>query len=253
MDTDANRGQRMGKIAEWLLKHKNTIRPETAQQKWGDIAEYTARECPKKVANLFLLCCLIDYQTKTGIAWGKGSQFIKKVPCPDEVWEKISNYTREEWESEANFKGCGLHWMHKAHNRLWQIAKNICFYYGGDARRIWQETNSFDALCRLAYIGAGSQISRMIVGALKDCGQLSGKCDVKADVYICRVLGRAISGKDASPTDAMDLARQLHPSDPWQLDWPLWNIGDLYCKSTDPKCSECVLAENCLYAHEHTH
>jgi endonuclease III len=250
MGMDANRDQRMGRIAQWLLEHRITKSQTTARKDWGEIADYTAKECPKKVANQFLLCCLLQYQINSRVGWENGLHYVKEISqCPDEVWREISDHTKEGWESK--FKEYGLHWMHNAHNRLCPIAKCICFHYDGDARRIWEDGNSFDVLCRLYYIGAGAQISRMIVGALKDCGYVFGKCDVKADVYVCRVLGRAISGIDASPVNAIELSRQLYPSDPWQLDSPLWHIGESYCELTEPKCSECGLAENCLYAHEH--
>ena len=250
MDMDANRDQRMGNINNWLLEHRTPASPETALRNWGEIAKYTAMECPKKVANEFLLCCLLDYQIKTGVGWKNGRRYINEISHRhDEVWWEIGKFTKKEWDSK--FKEFGLHWMHNAHSRLWPIAMCICFNYDGDARRIWQDGNSFDVLCRLYYIGAGLQISRMIVGALKDCGYVSGKCDVKADVYVRRVLGRAISGTVASPVDAIELARQLHPADPWQLDSPLWLVGDAYCESAKPKCSDCGLAEACSYAHEH--
>jgi len=250
MDFDVSQDERTCAIANWLLKH-SAVDQESPQNKWGEIANHKETECPKKVANQFLLCCLLDYQSKAD-PWKRGRRFIEEISKrPDEVWAEIGACTKEEWESDAKFGECGLHWMHKAHNRIWPIAKRICFWFDGDARRIWQKSNSFDTLCRLYYLGAGEQISRMIVGALKDCGLVSGKCDVKADVYICRVLGRAILGKDASPPEAVALARRLHPSDPWQLDWPLWNIGKSYCEATTPKCSNCDLATNCLYAHWH--
>ena len=79
-------------------------------------------------------------------------------------------------------------------------------------------------------LGAGDQISRMVVGALRDCGQLTGTAsDVKGDVYVCRVLGRAVLGEATDPETAVRLARQLHSADPWQLDAQLWDVGKSYC------------------------
>jgi len=92
----------------------------------------------------------------------------------------------------------------------------------------------------------------MIVGALKDCGQISGKSDVKADVHVCRVLGRVFDGKETTPGVAIKLARELNPDDPWQLDMPLWNLGQTKCDSTSPKCTDCYLVEDCKYAQEHS-
>jgi adenine-specific DNA glycosylase len=91
----------------------------------------------------------------------------------------------------------------------------------------------------------------MIVGALKDCGLVDGGSDVKADVYVCRVLGRALEGQEVDAENAeraVRLARQLHSADPWQLDWPLWHFGQTYCHTTSPNCSGCPLAPHCAYA-----
>ena len=111
----------------------------------------------------------------------------------------------------------------------------------------WVETRP-DVIKRLWSVGAGEQISRMVVGALRDCGQLSGASDVKADVYVCRVLGRAVCGEQTTPEIALQLARRLYPSDPWQLDGPVWNVGKNHCHANNPDCSPCYLAPHCAYA-----
>ena len=138
------------------------------------------------------------------------------------------------------------------HNRLWRIGRRICDEYDGDARRIWEGKESPAVLETLWGLGAGEQVSRMVVGALRDCGQIKGASDVKADVYVCRVLGRAVLGEPTDPATAAELARQLHPADPWQLDWPLWNVGNSQCHATNPACSQCYLAPYCAYALPHS-
>ena len=86
-----------------------------------------------------------------------------------------------------------------------------------------------DALCSL---GAGDRISRMVVGALRDCGRIKDTTsDVKRDVYVRRVLGRAVLGEPTDPEAAVALARQLYPADPWQLDAQLWHVGRTYAFS----------------------
>ena len=58
-------------------------------------------------------------------------------------------------------------------------------------------------LVHLWALGAGDQISRMIAGALRDCGQIKGGSgDVKADLHLRRVLGRAVYGEEISGADA---------------------------------------------------
>lgn len=89
----------------------------------------------------------------------------------------------------------------------------------------------------------------MVVGALRDCGQLAGATsDVKGDVYVRRVLGRAVLGETTDEDTAVRLARQLHPDDPWQLGAQLWSVGKSYCHDGDPNCSQCYWAPHCTYA-----
>jgi endonuclease III len=154
---------------------------------------------------------------------------------------------------EFKKKEYGLHWMRRAHERLWLIGERISDEYQGDARRVWEgeEPDAREVLDRLWALGAGNQISRMIVGALKDCGLVAGPSDVKADVYVCRVLGRALEGAEVKDAErAVVMARKLYPADPWQLDWALWHFGEAYCHTNSPNCSACPLAPHCAFAAE---
>ena len=146
-----------------------------------------------------------------------------------------------------------LHWKIQGHDRLWRIGKQILKDYQGDARLIWEGWDASRVLEHLGELSAGDQISRMIVGALKDCGLVTGASDVKGDVYVCRVLGRSLEGLEVDPGNAeraVILARKLYRDDPWQLDWTLWHFGQTYCHKTSPNCSECPLAPYCAYAAE---
>lgn len=141
------------------------------------------------------------------------------------------------------------------YSRLWGIANTICARYDGDARYIWSGRSPYDALVHLWAIGAGEQISRMIVGALRESHQIQGDAgDVKADVHVRRVLGRAVYGHEVELADApkiINLTRELHSTDPWQLDWPLWTLGRNICHAGRPKCMECYLRPHCAYDREH--
>jgi hypothetical protein len=238
--------ERKERVAKKLLEIPN----ETPRAKWGAIADTSKGGCDKKIANSFLLCCLIDYQNRSDgefSPWSRGRRYFEglKEEHQQEFWRMIAGYSKKEWEDQ--FSRCGLHWRHAPHNRLWQIASDICFFYDGDARRIWEGGALFDALCRLYYLGAGEQISRMIVGALKDSGYFPEKSDVKADVHVCRVLGR-IFGTEVGAREAINLTRETHPKDPWRLDWPLWNIGRSKCHPDSPQCATCELKGVCNYA-----
>ncbi len=248
MDSVVCNDDKMHQIAKSLIDHRET-------QDWGEIAKKHGDECTKEIANEFLLCCLIDYRSVARDAWNRGHRYFEGLDAEHkcELWRIIADTPKEDWISKENFDKCKLHWMRPAHNRLWQIAINICAFFEGDARKIWKDGTLFDILCRLYYIGAGDQISRMIVGALKDCGQISSdKSDVKADVHVCRVLGRVFDGKAISPAAAVSIARKMYPADPWYLDSPLWELGQKRCNSESPKCVGCYLQSQCKYAQEHS-
>jgi len=231
---------RLRRIADLLLKHRES------RMDWGEICQLQGRPCSKKVANKFLLCCLLDYQMPADRAWDNGYRLVQSLYDPDDVWRAITSFPEIDWKSKhAEYK---LHRFPAAHNRLWRIGKRICDEYDGDARRIWEGKEPGAVLEILWNLRAGDQISRMIVGALRDCGQVKGEAsDVKGDIYIRRVVGRAVSGKSTDAETAVQLARQLHPPDPWQLDAPLWRVGRDWCK-TKPMCSKCYLAPCCAYA-----
>jgi hypothetical protein len=253
MDSVISNGGKLHRVTQLLIEHRGSENWKSKDDSWG-IEGYGGKECPKDIANLFLLRCLIDYQCNSKDAWNRGERYFNTLESDQkgDLWKMIADIPQVDWNSEGNFTKCHLHKWHRAHNRLRPIANSICRYFEGDARKIWQNGTLFDVLCRLYYIGAGEQISRMIVGALKDCGQISGKSDVKADVHVCRVLGRVFDGKETTPGVAIKLARELNPDDPWQLDMPLWNLGQTKCDSTSPKCTDCYLVEDCKYAQEHS-
>lgn len=227
-------------IAKLLLDHR------ADNVDWGEISSLEGSSCPKKIANKFLVCCLLDWQMHTDQPWRNGQRLVEELlGDPEDVWREITSVSKAEWESK--YRDYKLHRFPAGHNRLWRIAKDIRDRYDGDAGSIWKGKESAAVLVELLALGAGEQISRMIVGALRDCGQIEGPGDVKADIHVCRVLGRVVYGKEISAPAATELARQLNPSDPWQIDWPLWKVGKDYCRPRSPDCKRCYLAPHCAY------
>jgi hypothetical protein len=253
MDAVICSDDKMLQVSDLLIAHRGRSDWNDINDNWG-IENYEGRDLPKDIANLFLLRCLIDYQCISVDAWKRGGDYFNTLSeeHKHDLWQMIADKPLKDWTSEESFKKCNLHRWRRAHNRLWPIAKCICMFFDGDARNIWKSSTPFDVLCRLYYIGAGEQLSRMIVGALKDCGQITGRGDVKADVHVCRVLGRVFEGKEATPVFALKMARELKPDDPWQLDRSLWNLGQTNCDSINPRCSDCYLTQYCNYAQEHS-
>ena len=246
----SNRDDRLQDIAALLLEHR------AGKVDWGEISHLEGRECSKKVADKFLICCLLDLQWDANVAFKKGEELtdnLRKLGDAEDVWVTISSFSKEMWDSKYEEFGKPQRYRW-AYRRLWRIANDICTWYDGDARNIWSGRSPFDALVHLWALGAGDQISRMIVGALRDCGQLKGDSgDVKADRHLRRVLGRAVYGEEIRGTEVakvIQLARNLS-ADPWQLDLPLWNVGKSCCRPTSPNCQNCYLQPHCVYYLRH--
>jgi hypothetical protein len=241
-ETKENLQARDNSIAALLLAHRD------AGIDWGGVSHLEGRPCSKELANQFLLCCLLDWQMNSDVAWANGYRLVNDIlGGPDDLWRAITSVTESEWRSKrSEYK---LHRYRHGHDRLWPIATTICNKYYGDVRLIWKDSDSQEVLEKLWLLQAGDQISRMIVGALRDCGQIkNGASDVKGDVYVRRVLGRALLGSQTDVEIAVQLARRLHPVDPWQLDAALWQLGKSRCHTRNPKCVHCYLAPHCVYA-----
>lgn len=252
-NNESNRDDRLQHIAALLLEHR------AGKVDWGEISHLEGRECPKGIANTFLICCLLDWQQDADLAWEKGKNLVKQLgeeycdPDAEKLWATISSQSKDAWDS--NYEHYGKpHRFRKGYTRLWGIANDICAWFDGQARNIWSGRSPFDALVHLWALGAGDQISRMIVGALRDSAQLKGDSgDVKADRHLRRVLGRAVYGEEIRGTEAakvIQLTRNLS-ADPWQLDLPLWNVGKSCCRPTSPNCQNCYLQPHCVYFQRH--
>lgn len=204
----------------------------------------------KKNANKFLLASILDYQIKAETAWESARRLSEEfLGDTDDLWEAITACSLDEWN--AKWKEYSLHWLSKAHERVYTIGRKLATYYGGDARRIWEDQSIGEVLYRLTELGVGPAISRMVVGALIDTRILSGRGDVKPDVHVRRVLGRLLMGTEFPsdrPEEAVEATRRMCPENPWLLDRGLYVLGKSVCRAKSPKCPECGMRSLCAHA-----
>ncbi len=67
-------------IAALLLEHRSD------KEDWGEISGFENQPCPKRVANKFLVCCLLDWQMDSGLAWRNGERLVKDIlGNPDDI------------------------------------------------------------------------------------------------------------------------------------------------------------------------
>lgn len=230
-------------VAQILLKNRGGEDPEF----WVWLKPN--QPASMKDANKFLLASILDYQIHADTAWGNAKRLSEDVlRDPDKLWHRITSVTLSEWVSKR--KEYSLHRFPKGHERVWTIGNRIVQQYYGDARKIWDNQSIDATLYRLNDLRVGEQISRMVVGALIDTGHLKGKGDVKVDVHVRRVLGRAVQGREIPLQETgrvIDLTREMHPDNPWLLDRPLFLLGKQSCEAKKPKCISCFLQSVCTY------
>jgi endonuclease III len=201
-----------------------------------------------KEANKFFLASILDYQVRAETAWENARRLSEIIlRDPDRLWHTIVNIPFTEWKEKR--KEYSLHRFPKAHERIWIIGERIVRQYDGDVRGIWEKQTLEGTLYLLNDLGVGEQISRMIIGALLDTGQIEGRGDVKVDIHVRRVLGRVLRGEEFSVEETgrvIEITREMHPANPWLLDRPLFTLGRQICKAKSPQCASCFLQKECI-------
>lgn len=226
-----------------LLLREEGLSPEG----WWWVGEKGLKSLSKKSANKFLFACIVDYQMKAEVIWQHCADFTQiELADPDSLWEVVASTPLPKWLTRT--KKFNLHRFPKAHERLWRIGKRVCEEYDGDARRIWQDRDAAEVVEAFEALGLGPNLSRMATGGLMDTGWIKGRGDVKADIHVCRVIGRVFLGEAAHPGIAVELARRIYPENPWKIDGPLFQVGQYNCRANAPECSGCILIRYCSYA-----
>lgn len=226
--------------------------PRYSSDGWEWIGDKGLKCLTKKRANKYLFACVLDYQMDADYLWMRCREFLEtELDDPDCLWDVVADFPLSKWLKRT--RDFGLHrFKDAAHRRVWVIARRTCCEYAGDARLIWRNRTTAESAEKMEELGVGPRISRMAAGGLADTGWIKGRSDVKADVHVCRTLGRILVGHDLEPNAAVALARKLYPRNPWRLDGPLFVIGKDYCHATAPECSECTLRNDCAYGKRRT-
>lgn len=204
------------------------------------------RKLSRKRANKFILGCIIDYQIPANKAWENAARLAETVlHDPKDLWRAITRVPERSWMTRRK----EYSWLHRfsaAHRRVWRVGRAVFVDYAGDARLIWRGRSPEEVKARFLQLGLGAQLSRMAVGALIDTGHLAGAGDVKADLNVCRALGRLVQGAPVTPGEATRITRMMHAKNPWRLDAVLFQLGRSVCRAT-PQCYHCSLTDECTY------
>ncbi len=234
------------RLTTLLLEHADRINGGPGGGHWGWM---DLRPIPKKNANKFLLQSMIDYRWKTETAHRKASEFAEiELGDPEELWETIVRIPESTWAGRSGDRK--LHCTSNRHLKIRVMAGTLVSEYDGDATQLWADRLPLQTLARLNDLGLGPQLSRMTVGALIDEEQIDGTGDVKPDIHLRRVLGRALEGRVFSEDEVLIVTRAMRPADCWSLDWPSWHMGRNWCRATIPLCEGCPLQSECRFRSE---
>jgi endonuclease-3 len=210
----------------------------------------------------FFLGAVMDYQMDADVVWQNAEELVKMLGA-DNLWKKIATMTEDNWLNLRKRDGGYYHRLWGAPDqrsiakRIRRIATNVVNKFNGDVRNVWRGRTA-DEVYEVLRNDVRVNLSRsdatinMIVLGLQGAGVIKGSSNVKADMHVKRVLGRAIRGRAIDrDVDAIQLAQRICPENPGDIDLALFDIGKEYCKPTQPRCSECPLGSICKYKRTH--
>jgi uncharacterized HhH-GPD family protein len=132
-----------------------------------------------------------------------------------------------------------------------QAGRIVARQYGGDARRIWNDTPSAAELRSRfdEFPGIGQKKAAMAVEILErdlhvPLTDLSGS-DIAYDVHVRRVFMRTGLALRDDVGHMVAIARKLYPERPGALDNPAWDVGRRWCHRAAPDCVSCPLLVAC--------
>jgi len=125
--------------------------------------------------------------------------------------------------------------------------------YDDDASNIWtwDEPNCKTVIRRFQeFHRVGQKISTMAVNILVRDFKVPlpdlRAIDVSVDVHIERVFKRmGLAPRDAKNKEIIEISQKIYPEYPGYYDSVCWEIGNGWCKSSNPDCAQCPLNEKC--------
>lgn len=198
----------------------------------------------------FLFACLADRQVSSNMAWGLPWHLRQRVGGFE--IDHLHRLSSEAWETALNEPSPLHRFTEMTAKSLHLATHRICEQYDGDAAQVWGDgCGSHEAVRRFKeFHGAGPKIANMAVNILvRDFGiEFADRSafELAPDTHAKRVFARlGLVPADPSPEQVMRAARKLNPEWPGCLDWPVWNIGSLWCHASYPDCPSCPLRTAC--------
>ena len=243
--------EQMEKLRNLLIHHADSIKGEY-EFPWLD-----ERPLSMENSNKFFLGAIMDYQEPADRVWSNAAELAQLLGTGN-LWQAMVSMPEGKWLSLRKADGGHFHRFWQANGersiarRLRRIAKNVMQKFSGDVRNIWKDKTAKEVYEALRYdvrvnLSDSDASINMIIGALISYKHIVGIGDVKADMHVQKVLGR-IFDETLGSESATELARKIHPDNPWELDLALYDIGKNYCGSNWSYCEDCPVSSECRSA-----
>ena len=197
----------------------------------------------------FVLGCVMDRQIRADQAWIIPYRFSCELGGFE--FERLLKL-EQDWIT--NF--FTQHSLHRFPTRMadnfYRAVQLIHQKYHDDATNIWIDTPASATVVRrfLEFKGVGPKISTMAANVLVKVFKVpfaDTTCiDSSPDVQVMRVFARlGLVDEGASNDEVIYRARGLNPEYPGIFDEVVWEIGEGWCRPSNPRCGECFLSKYC--------
>ena len=219
------------------------------------------RRFTEKKANEFFVSVMLDQMQKTERAWEAGQYMVKYYFYDTgDFWQEISDshlstikkICRRGYDGKAFALGVKSNDFPK---NLKSAAKKIVGEYKSDVRNVWNNVDAehVDEIYNRfrEFEGIGDALAKMAQFILvRDYGIAGGKeskkyLSVKPDTHLQRVLFRLGLAETKTAASVVANVGNLNLRSPADFDWAVWNIGQEFCHSHEPACSNCPLDKIC--------
>lgn len=145
----------------------------------------------------------------------------------------------------------------KMATRLIDALKYLKKYHEGNASEIWKGSPPSAAVISrfLGFDGVNQKISSLAANMLYRNYKIPfsdhQSIDIGVDVHVQRVFSRLglIKENEFAKSKIIPMivfkARELNPDYPGALDYPVWRVGEKWCRPKNPECDACMMKKLC--------
>jgi endonuclease III len=238
----------MEKIVQFGKDRFNSVKNQQTNYARNDRADKLLNDIENN-PHVFVLACLMDRQIKAEKAWNIPQKIFDLLDTHN--LNKLSEISIEQYKNLFTDNN-----LHRFNNDMAEIfffaIQDIKSKYNGNASEIWKgRPSSASVVYRfLEFKGCGIKIATMATNILARQFKIElsdyYSIDISPDVHIKRVLARmGLVPQNPSSEMVIYKARELNPEFPGIIDLSCWEIGTTWCKATNPKCSNCVVKDEC--------